>query len=342
VGSAEVIVILQIVLAVLVIAGVAWFVVSRRRDDAALAGAPAAPPRPRTAGRITGRISKASQSLGGALRSVFGRGALDQEFWDSMEEALIGADVGVAASTDIVARIRERKPESTDDARRLLREELEAELSGRDRELNLGSKPAVIMVVGVNGTGKTTTIAKLAHRLKADGKVPLLGAADTFRAAADAQLRTWGDRLGVDVVGGQEGADPAAVAFDAFQAARSRGRDVVLVDTAGRLHSKHNLMAELAKIRRVLEKESAVDEVLLVLDATGGQNGISQAQVFTEAVGVTGIVLTKLDGTARGGVVVAVERLLGVPVKYVGVGEGMEDLVPFDPHEFVEALLADA
>jgi fused signal recognition particle receptor len=336
-------IVIIVLLAVVALAGLGWFIASRRRGDgASVAGTPpTAPPRPR-AGRITGRISKASQSLGRALRSVFGRGALDQEFWDSIEEALIGADVGVAASTDIVARIRERRPESTDDARRLLEEELEAELSGRDRELKIESKPAVVMVVGVNGTGKTTTIAKLAHRLQADGRVPLLGAADTFRAAADAQLRTWGDRLGVDVVGGQEGGDPAAVAFDAFQAARSRGRDVVLIDTAGRLHSKHNLMAELAKIRRVLEKEAPVDEVLLVLDATGGQNGISQAEVFTEAVGVTGIVLTKLDGTARGGVVVAVERLLGLPVKYVGVGEGLEDLIPFNPREFVEALLADA
>src|SRR5690606_40563245 len=221
----------------LVVAGVAWFAATRRRTEAPVADA-IAPARPVASGGITGRISKASQSLGGALRSVFGRGALDQEFWDSMEEVLIGADVGVAASTDIVARIRERRPESTEDARRFLREELEAELSGRERSLDVESKPAVVVVVGVNGTGKTTTIAKLANRLKADGKVPLLGAADTFRAAADAQLRTWGDRLGVDVVGGQEGADPAAVAFDALQAARSRGRDVVLIDTAGRLHSK--------------------------------------------------------------------------------------------------------
>lgn len=274
---------------------------------------------------------------------MFGRGALDQDFWDGMEEALIGADVGVTASTEIVGRVRDRRPEDIEEARRYLEEELKGELAGRQRTLSLdSSKPAVLMVVGVNGSGKTTTIAKLANRLQADGITPLLGAADTFRAAADAQLRTWGERLGLDVVGGQEGADPAAVAFDAYQAARSRGRDVAIIDTAGRLQSKHNLMAELTKIRRVVEREAQVDEVLLVLDASGGQNGISQAEIFTEAVGVTGIVLTKLDGTARGGVIIAVERNLDLPVKYVGVGEGVDDLLPFDPDDFVEALLADA
>lgn len=333
-----------IVLVVLLIAGLVWVVARRSPTDDESPGGVAAPPRPtRAPGRITGRIAKTSQSLGGALRNVFGRGAVDGEFWDSMEEALIGADVGVPASTAIVGRIRDRRPDDPAQARQMLEEELNAELDGRERLLRLGdSKPAVILVVGVNGSGKTTTIAKLAHRLQSDGLTPLLGAADTFRAAADAQLRQWGDRLGVDVVGGQEGADPAAVAFDAYQAAAARGRDVVLIDTAGRLQSKHNLMAELTKIRRVVEKEAVIDEVLLVLDATGGQNGINQAEVFTEAVGVTGIVLTKLDGTARGGVVVAVERMLDLPVKYVGVGEGIEDLLPFQPDDFVEALLADA
>ncbi|HLT95953.1 MAG TPA: signal recognition particle-docking protein FtsY [Acidimicrobiia bacterium] len=329
-----------IVLGVLVVAGVAWFLVTRRSSapeaHASVVTAPAG-------GAIRGRLAKSSQSLGGALRSVFGRGALDQEFWDSMEEALISADMGVGAATDVVSRVRASRPEDASTARTALKESLERELAGRDRRLQLGdSKPAVVLVVGVNGSGKTTTVAKLAHRFQEEGRAPLLGAADTFRAAAEAQLRTWGERLSVDVVGGQEGADPAAVAFDAFQAARSRGKDVVLIDTAGRLQSKHNLMAELTKIRRVLERETTVSEVLLVLDATGGQNGISQAEVFTEAVGVTGLVLTKLDGTARGGVVVAVEKALGVPVKYVGLGEGIDDLVPFDPHEFVEALLADS
>lgn len=337
----ELIEILLLVLAVVAVAAVGWVVVGRRQRPEPSIEAPA--PAPGVPQRIKGRITRTSQSLGGALRGVFGRGKLDQELWDSMEEALIGADVGVAAATDIVARVRERRPEDVADARRLLEEELKSELAGRSRDLYVDTtKPAVVMVVGVNGSGKTTTIAKLAHRLKGEGRTPLLGAADTFRAAADAQLRTWADRLGVDVVGGQEGADPAAVAFDAYQAARSRGRDVVIIDTAGRLQSKHNLMAELTKIRRVVEKEAQVDEVLLVLDASGGQNGISQAEIFTEAVGVTGIVLTKLDGTARGGVIVAVERNLDLPVKYVGVGEGIDDLLPFDPEDFVEALLADA
>ena len=291
-----------------------------------------------------GRLAKSSRSLGGALRRVWSRSDLDREFWEEMEEALIGADVGVAAAGDIVARVRDGHPDDGPAARSALAAALEAELQGFDRRLVLGAgKPAIVLIVGVNGAGKTTTIAKLAHRLRGEGIEPLLGAADTFRAAADAQLRTWGERVGVDVVGGQEGADPAAVAFDAYQAARSRGRDVTIVDTAGRLHSKHNLMAELAKIRRVLERDAGrIDEVLLVLDATAGQNGIAQVQEFAAAVGVTGIVLTKLDGTARGGVVVAVERTLGVPVKFIGIGEGMEDLIPFHPAEFVAALLADA
>lgn len=337
----ELIEILLIVLVVLVVAALGVVVARRGREEPVTREGPApskAPPQ-----RIKGRITKTSQSLGGALRGVFGRGQLDQEFWDSMEEALIGADVGVAAATDVVDRVKEQRPEDPEEARRALEEELKNELRGRSRQLAINaSKPAIVMVVGVNGSGKTTTIAKLAQRMLKEGRSPLLGAADTFRAAADAQLRTWGDRLGVDVVGGQEGADPAAVAFDAYQAARSRGSDVVFVDTAGRLQSKHNLMAELTKIRRVVEREAQVDEVLLVLDASGGQNSISQAEIFTEAVGVTGIVLTKLDGTARGGVIVAVERNLDLPVKYVGVGEGLDDLLPFDPDDFVEALLADA
>lgn len=332
-----------IVAGVLVVVAVGWFVGRR-------SGGSEAPEREQlgeTAPSRTGlaaRLTKTTQSLGGALRGVLSRSDLDREFWESMEEALIGADVGVAASTDIVSRVQVRRPAGGEEAKTALIEELEAELAGPDRSLVLGeSKPAIVLVVGVNGAGKTTSIAKLANRLQADGMTPLLGAADTFRAAADAQLRTWGERIGVDVVGGQEGADPAAVAFDAYQAARSRGCDVVIVDTAGRLHSKHNLMSELGKIRRVLERDSGtIDEVLLVLDATGGQNGISQVEQFAGSVGVTGIVLTKLDGTARGGVVVAVERSLGVPVKFIGIGEGVDDLVPFDPVEFVEALLSDA
>jgi fused signal recognition particle receptor len=336
--------IILVVAALIVVAGLGWYFANRRGGVVE----PTAPaPTSRTqAGRsgLAGRLTETSRSLGGALRSVFGRGTLDGEFWDGMEEALIGADVGVVASADVVRRVREGRPQDTDEARALLRRHLHEEMTGRDRRLVLGdTKPSIVMVVGVNGAGKTTSIAKLAKLLQVDGKEPLLGAADTFRAGADAQLRTWGERLGTDVIGGQEGADPAAVAFDALQAARSRGRDIVIVDTAGRLHSKHNLMAELTKIRRVLERDSdPVDEVLLVLDATAGQNGIAQVEEFARAVGVTGIVLTKLDGTARGGVAVAVERTLGVPVKFVGIGEGIDDLIEFDPAEFVDALLADA
>lgn len=323
-----------------------WYLTRRRREEmpSPPSRAPESPTAPAARAGLGERLSKSSRSLGGALRDVFSRSELDREFWDEMEEALIGADVGVAAATDIIGRVRERRPEDAATALTVLEAELRAELEGADRSLTLGdSKPAIVLVVGVNGAGKTTTIAKLAQRLQRDGLTPLLGAADTFRAAADAQLRTWGDRVGAEVVGGQEGADPAAVAFDAYQAARSRGKDLVIVDTAGRLHSKHNLMAELGKIRRVLERDAgAIDEVLLVLDATAGQNGISQVQEFVGSVGVTGIVLTKLDGTARGGVVVAVERELEVPVKFIGIGEGVEDLIPFVPGEFVAALLADA
>lgn len=338
--------ILLVVLAVLAVVGAWWLI---RRPEAEAPPTPSAPsePAPESSLRrlgLSGRMSRSSQTLGASLRGVFGSSQHGQDLWDGLEEALISADVGVVASAEIVGRVRESRPEDNVAARRALHHALKAEMAGRDRRLVLGeSKPAVVMVVGVNGAGKTTSIAKLARVMQAEDRKPLLGAADTFRAAADAQLRTWGERLGVDVVGGQEGADPAAVAFDAYQAARSRGCDVVFVDTAGRLQSKHNLMAELAKVKRVLEREAGrVEEVLLVLDATAGQNGIGQVEEFAAAVGVTGIVLTKLDGTARGGVVVAVERQLGVPVKYVGVGEALEDLIPFDPAEFVDALLADA
>lgn len=292
---------------------------------------------------LSDRLVKSRSSLGEALRGVFGRSGMDQVFWEELEEALIGADVGVKASTAIVGRVRDQEPESPGQARDMLFSEVRSALTSESRDLVLVGEPAVIMVVGVNGTGKTTSIAKIAAQLKAKGLEPLLGAADTFRAAADTQLRMWADRVGVDIVSGQEGSDPAAVAFDAFQAARARGKDLVIVDTAGRLQSKKNLMGELAKIKKVVEREAGeIREVLLVLDATAGQNGMSQATTFLETVGVTGIVLTKLDGTARGGIVIAIEEELGVPVKYIGVGEGVEDLIPFDPDDFVSALLADA
>ncbi len=286
------------------------------------------------------RLSRSRNALGDSLRSVFGRTELDEDFWESLEEVLVAADVGVGASTEIVGRVRASKPEDAGAARDRLRTEIRSMLSGRDRALRLEGEPAIVLVVGVNGTGKTTSIAKLAKRLTDSGRTPLLGAADTFRAAADAQLRTWAERVGVDVVGGQEGADPAAVAYDAVSAGRGRGKDVVIVDTAGRLHSKRNLMEELAKIRRVIERDGdEISEVLIVLDATAGQNAVSQARQFLDATGVTGIVLSKLDGTAKGGVVIGIEQELGIPVKFIGVGEGMDDLVPFEPDEFVDALL---
>jgi fused signal recognition particle receptor len=239
--------------------------------------------------------------------------------------------------------VRRAKPDDLADARNLFAAELRSAFDGADRNLDLDGDPAVILVVGVNGSGKTTSIAKLAGRLRDQGHQPLLAAADTFRAAADTQLRAWADRVGVEVVGGREGSDPAAVAFDGLSAARARKRDVLIVDTAGRLQSKQNLMQELSKIRRVLERDGGrIAESLLVLDATSGQNGISQVREFGHAVGLTGIILSKLDGTAKGGIVVAVEQEFGVPVKFVGVGEGIADLIPFDPEEFVDELLADA
>ena len=290
---------------------------------------------------LAARLSRSRAALGGRLSTLLRRG-LDDAFWDDLEDTLVAADLGVATASEVVADLRASQPEDAVAARAALRDRLVALFAGQERAVATGGSPSVVVVVGVNGSGKTTSIAKLAARLGEDGSTTLLGAADTFRAAADQQLRTWAERVGVEVVGGQPGADPAAVAFDAYQAARARGRDVVIIDTAGRLHSKKNLMEELGKVVRVLRREAGdLDEVLLVLDGTTGQNAIAQAQVFTEVVGVTGIVLTKLDGTAKGGVAVAVERELGVPVKFIGIGEGVDDLIPFHPDEFVDALLAE-
>lgn len=285
------------------------------------------------------RLGRSAMVFGAALRRAWGSG-LDASTWSELEDALLGADVGLEATTSVVAGVRASKPETADEARAALARQLRAELGEKDRELHLEGAPSVILVVGVNGTGKTTTIAKLASRLMGDQKSIIIAAGDTFRAAAAAQLETWGDRLGVQVVSGQEGGDPASVAFDAIGSARAKGADVVIVDTAGRLHGKKNLMAELGKIHRIAcGDRGEVDEVLLVLDATGGQNGVTQVREFTAAVPITGIVLTKLDGTAKGGIVIAVERQLGVPVKFVGLGEGIDDLVPFDPDGFVADLL---
>lgn len=315
---------LIVIAAVVVVLVTVGFVVVNRRPEVETVPTPETPPPTRS-------------GLGAAIRKALGS-HLDDGTWESLEEALIAADVGVGAAGDIVSRVRDSKPENVDGARRAVADALRSELAGRDRDLHLQGKPAVILVVGVNGTGKTTTIAKLAKRLQEGGSNVTLGAADTFRAAAVEQLSTWGDRLGVQVVRGQEGGDPASVAFDTIDSARAKGVEVVIIDTAGRLHGKKNLMAELQKIHRVSGGDD-VDEILLVLDATAGQNGLAQVTEFSNAVPLTGIVLTKMDGTARGGIVLAVERTLGVPVKFVGVGETMDDLRPFDPDSFVEALL---
>jgi len=280
--------------------------------------------------------------LGTRLGGLFGR-PVDGTFWELLEEALIGADVGVATTTAVLDRVRADEPRTPDQAREMLREVLTDEFGARDRSIAAGGEPAVIVVVGVNGSGKTTTVAKLAASFMALGRSVLVGAVDTFRAAASEQVIAWGRRVGFDVVHGAEGADPAAVAFDALSAARARGVDVLVVDTAGRLHSKQNLMDELAKVVRVLGREyGPVGEILLVLDGSTGQNAIAQARAFTEAVDVTGIVVTKLDGSAKGGVALAVERDLGVPLKLIGVGEGAGDLLHFHPGAFVDDLLGEA
>jgi len=299
--------------------------------------------------RLRTRLSRSQGVLGRGLLSILSRESLDDGAWDEVEEALLTADVGVAATTDIVDRLKTRTKvlgtRSTGELRALLADELVAAIRpDMDRTLHsisTSDRPAVVMVVGVNGTGKTTTCGKLARVLVADGRTVLLGAADTFRAAAADQLQTWGERVGASTVRGPEGGDPASVAFDTVKQGTESGVDTVLIDTAGRLHTKVGLMDELGKVKRVIEKQGPVDETLLVLDATTGQNGLTQAKVFTEVVDVTGIVLTKLDGTAKGGIVISVQDALGVPVKLVGLGEGPDDLAPFDPEQFVDALLGD-
>jgi fused signal recognition particle receptor len=285
-------------------------------------------------------------ALGKGLLSLLSSERLDEDTWEDIEDLLIGADIGVAPTQELVERLRTRlrvEGGSGAEAREVLREELIA-LIGPDTDRSLqvsgeGDAPGVVLMVGVNGTGKTTTVGKIARILVAEERTALLAAADTFRAAAADQLETWGRRVGVEVVRGPEGGDPASVAFDAVQQGIDRGLDTVVVDTAGRLQNKQGLMDELGKVKRVIEKQAPVTEVLLVLDATTGQNGMIQAKVFSEVVDVSGIVLTKLDGSAKGGIVVAVQRELGVPVKLVGLGEGPDDLAPFDPAAFVDALL---
>ncbi|MFM9134284.1 MAG: signal recognition particle-docking protein FtsY [bacterium] len=299
--------------------------------------------------RLRRRLARSQNTLGRGLLTLLSRDTVDDDTWDEIEETLLTADIGVAATTELTdrlrARVRAERPETPEAVRALLREELIALIDpSADRTVHstrAAGGPAVILVVGVNGTGKTTTTGKLGRLLVAEGRTVVLGAADTFRAAAADQLQTWGDRVGAAVVRGPEGGDPAAVAFDAVSIGSQADVDTVVVDTAGRLHTKVGLMDELGKVKRVLEKHGPVDEVLLVLDATTGQNGLAQAQVFAEVVDVTGIVLTKLDGTAKGGIVVAVQQSLGVPVKLVGLGEGPDDLAPFSADQFVDALLSD-
>lgn len=272
--------------------------------------------------------------------TVLSGDTLSESAWTDLEDALVSADVGPSLARDIVQSVRAAGPANGNEARDALVSELVSVLGDGDRSLHVDGSPGVVVVVGVNGSGKTTTIAKLAHRLSSEGMSVVLGAADTFRAAADAQLSEWGARVGVPVVTGKRGSDPAAVAYESVVRARSDGRDVVIVDTAGRLHTQKNLMEELVKVVRVLTREAGkISEILLVLDGTTGQNGIVQAKVFAEAVAVTGIVITKLDGTSRGGIVIAVEHELGIPVKFVGSGENMDDLAPFVPRDFAESLL---
>ncbi|MET8001962.1 signal recognition particle-docking protein FtsY [Nonomuraea glycinis] len=307
---------------------------------------------PPSAGRMTrlrSRLAKSQSAFGRGLLELLSRDRLDDEVWDEIEERLITADVGVGPTQVMVEELRTKSKvlgsRSPQEVRALLREQLLIQIDpGLDRTLRVakhGERPAVVLVVGVNGTGKTTTTGKLARSLIGDGKKVVLGAADTFRAAAADQLQTWGDRVGADVVRGPEGGDPASVAFDATARGIEEKVDVVIVDTAGRLHTKTGLMDELGKVKRVIEKKATVDEVLLVLDATTGQNGMRQAQVFAEVVNITGIALTKLDGTAKGGIVISVQRELGVPVKLVGLGEGPDDLAPFDAEVFVDAILGE-
>ncbi|HVE73728.1 MAG TPA: signal recognition particle-docking protein FtsY [Mycobacteriales bacterium] len=321
------------------------------------AAAPQAPPAldvpEATAGRLTrlrSRLARSQNTLGRGLFALLSRDVLDEDTWEEVEDTLLQADMGVGATQELVSRLRDRVRveglRSQAELRVILREELVRAIDpDADRSLrtmpHADGRPAVVLVVGVNGTGKTTTCGKLARVLVADGRSVVLGAADTFRAAAADQLQTWGSRVGVPTVRGPEGGDPASVAFDAVRRGIDDRADTVLIDTAGRLHTKTGLMDELGKVKRVVEKHGPVDETLLVLDATTGQNGVVQARVFAEAVEVTGIVLTKLDGTAKGGIVISVQRELGIPVKLIGLGEGPDDLAPFEPEAFADALLGD-
>jgi fused signal recognition particle receptor len=295
--------------------------------------------------RFSKGIDAGRQAYVADLKEVFGRPALDAAFWDDLEATLIAADVGVPTTERVVGDLRRQAAgahlRTPADALRFLKDDLATQMGGRSRDLNLDGAPAVVLVVGVNGSGKTTTIGKLAHLLRREGRRPLLAAADTYRAAAIEQLRLWGQRAQVDVIAHQPGSDPGAVAFDAVEAARARGMSPVIVDTAGRLHTRTDLMEELRKVRRVLQRldPQSPQEVLAVLDAHVGQNSAQQVKVFQEAIGLTGLAVTKMDGSARAGVVLSIEAELSVPVKLVGIGEGLDDLSRFDPGQYLDALL---
>ena len=305
---------------------------------------------PQTDAATSEALTRTRSSWFGRVTGLFGGSAVTEELYEQLEEVLIGADAGVSTTMDVLDRVRAARPRDAEAVRELLRYELVGILrsppEGKGRLWGEATEPpeapAVVLIVGVNGTGKTTAVARLAYAHQQQGQRVICAAADTFRAAAIDQLKHWGTRLGTDVIGHHQGSDPAAVVFDAVEAARARGADLLLIDTAGRLHNKQNLMDELSKIRRVIERHlgRGPDEVALVLDATTGQNGLTQARAFIESVEVTGVVLTKLDGTARGGIVFAIASELGLPVRFIGTGEGPGDLAPFEPEQFVDALLA--
>jgi fused signal recognition particle receptor len=357
---------LLIVLALVLVVGATFFLARPRKPKAPPEEEPAPPvettveappetagieepaveaPPPRERPSLRDRLRRSRKFLSDRLADAFGAGA-DEETWDDLEAALIQADVGVDVATRIVtdlrSQARERKTTEPDEIRGLLADELVTMFKAdTERTLTFSTDgPTVWLIVGVNGTGKTTTIGKLAADLRAHRRSVALAAADTFRAAADEQLGVWAERSGAGIVKHKPGADPGAVAFDAYQHVRAKKIDVLIVDTAGRLHTKTPLMDELAKVRRVIEKEGKVHEALLVIDATAGQNGLAQARQFAESAGVTGVVLAKLDGTAKGGIAVAIENELGIPIKLIGLGEGVDDLEPFDPKTFVDALLS--
>lgn len=326
--------------------------VNGESQQAAGAEAPEQEPgaeRPGFFGRLKDSLTRTRQGFVEKIDVLIHRGrAIDEDLYEELEDILVQADVGVNTAMELVERtrrtVKERRLDDAGELKEIIKEHVRDMLGGEKALLNISSEaPTIIMVVGVNGVGKTTTIGKLAHQFKADGGKVIIGAADTFRAAAIDQLEVWAGRAGVDLIKHSEGADPAAVAFDSLQAAKARRADLLIIDTAGRLHTKSNLMEELKKISRVLNREAAgaPHEVLLVLDATTGQNAVNQARLFGEAVGVTGIALTKLDGSAKGGIVIAIKQELDIPVKLIGIGEEIEDLRPFSPHDFVDALFSE-